>query len=192
VHLDVSAGGRHHDTFISYAVYAGNPGQDLSERDAPLNEVTLFSPNHAAISNARGFSQGFQGMDLDRQLDQGVRCMRLECWWNENDDTIYSTVDGQIERRTGLQSFSPGTRTQRLRNGAVPETLHEVLRDNASWLAANRDEVVVLRFDYSSARAFLVYEAELRQRGRQTEGVLTKITVVNRGSWGELRFSAWD
>lgn len=45
---------------------------------------------------------------------------------------------------------------------------------------------------YSSARAFLVYEAELRQRGHRIEDVVTKITVVNRGSWGELRFAAWD
>lgn len=45
---------------------------------------------------------------------------------------------------------------------------------------------------YSSARAFLVYDAELRQRGRRIEDVVTKITVINRGSWGELRFGAWD
>jgi len=45
---------------------------------------------------------------------------------------------------------------------------------------------------YSSARAFFGYEAELRQRRRRIEDVLTKITVVNRGSWGELRFGAWD
>jgi hypothetical protein len=45
---------------------------------------------------------------------------------------------------------------------------------------------------YSSARAFLVYEAELRQRRVAIEDGVTKITVVNRGSWGELRFSARD
>ena len=45
---------------------------------------------------------------------------------------------------------------------------------------------------YSSAHAFLVYEAELRQRRYAIEDVVTKITVVNRGSWGELRFSARD
>jgi hypothetical protein len=45
---------------------------------------------------------------------------------------------------------------------------------------------------YSSARAFLVYDAELRQRGVAIEDVLTKITVTNRGSWGELRFSSRD
>lgn len=43
---------------------------------------------------------------------------------------------------------------------------------------------------YSSARAFLVYEAEMRQRGVQIEDVMTKITVVDRRTWGELRFSA--
>ena len=45
---------------------------------------------------------------------------------------------------------------------------------------------------YSSARAFLSYEAELRQRRVAIEDVVTKIIVVNRGSWGELRFSARD
>ena len=43
---------------------------------------------------------------------------------------------------------------------------------------------------YSSARAFLAYEAELRQRRVEIEQVLTKITVVDRRTWGELRFSA--
>ena len=45
---------------------------------------------------------------------------------------------------------------------------------------------------YSSTRAFFVYEAELRQRGVAIENVETKITVVNRGSWGELGFSSRD
>lgn len=45
---------------------------------------------------------------------------------------------------------------------------------------------------YSSARAFLTYEAELRLRRVAIEEVLTKITVTNRGSWGELRFSSRD
>ena len=45
---------------------------------------------------------------------------------------------------------------------------------------------------YSSAHAFLRYEAELRLRRVLIEDVVTKITVANRGSWGELRFSARD
>jgi hypothetical protein len=45
---------------------------------------------------------------------------------------------------------------------------------------------------YTSARAFLLYEAELQRRRVAIEHVITKITVVNRGTWGELRFSARD
>lgn len=45
---------------------------------------------------------------------------------------------------------------------------------------------------YSSARAFLEYEAELRLRRVAVEDVLTKIAVTNRGSWGQLRFSSRD
>lgn len=45
---------------------------------------------------------------------------------------------------------------------------------------------------YSSARAFLVYEAKLRQRRIPVENVVAKVSVVNRGSWGELRFSPQD
>lgn len=45
---------------------------------------------------------------------------------------------------------------------------------------------------YSSARAFFVYEAVLRRRGVAVEDVVTKIAVINRGSWGELRFSSRD
>lgn len=45
---------------------------------------------------------------------------------------------------------------------------------------------------YSSARAFFVYQAQLRQRSAAVEDVVTTIVVVNRGSWGELRFSRRD
>ena len=45
---------------------------------------------------------------------------------------------------------------------------------------------------HTSAKAFLAYEGELRQRQVAVEHVLTKITVADRGRWGELRFSALD
>ena len=43
---------------------------------------------------------------------------------------------------------------------------------------------------HTSARRFLVYHAELQQRGTAVEDVLHRIDVVDRGSWGELRFSS--
>lgn len=45
---------------------------------------------------------------------------------------------------------------------------------------------------HTSAKNFLLYEARLRQRGLALEDALHRIAVVNRGSWGELRFTAWD
>ena len=45
---------------------------------------------------------------------------------------------------------------------------------------------------HTSAKSFLVYEAQLRQRHIAPENILHRIEVINRGSWGELRFTARD
>lgn len=45
---------------------------------------------------------------------------------------------------------------------------------------------------HTAAKAFLVYEAQLRERRVAIEDVVTAITVIDRGSWGELRFSTRD
>ena len=45
---------------------------------------------------------------------------------------------------------------------------------------------------HTSARNFLVYQAQLQQRHQAFEQRLHRITVINRGSWGELRFSPHD
>lgn len=41
---------------------------------------------------------------------------------------------------------------------------------------------------FTSAKNFLLYDARLRSAGMSVEDVLTRVRVVNRGSWGELRF----
>jgi hypothetical protein len=41
---------------------------------------------------------------------------------------------------------------------------------------------------YTSAKNALLYEAGLRQRGLSIEEPLHRLTVINRGSWGEVRF----
>ncbi len=45
---------------------------------------------------------------------------------------------------------------------------------------------------HTSAKNFLAYDARLRQRRIPIEDRLHRITVTNRGSWGELRFSVRD
>jgi hypothetical protein len=42
---------------------------------------------------------------------------------------------------------------------------------------------------YTSAKNFLLYTGELTARKLEIQKVSTKIRVLNRGSWGELRFS---
>jgi len=45
---------------------------------------------------------------------------------------------------------------------------------------------------HTSAKNFLLYEAQLRERGIALYEGLHRMTVINRGSWGELRFSRPD
>ncbi len=45
---------------------------------------------------------------------------------------------------------------------------------------------------YTSAKNFLLYTGKLAQQRREIQTIDTKIIVVNRGSWGELRFYRAD
>jgi hypothetical protein len=45
---------------------------------------------------------------------------------------------------------------------------------------------------HTSAKNFLLYQARLHQRRVVLEHILHRITVINRGSSGELRFSSRD
>ena len=45
---------------------------------------------------------------------------------------------------------------------------------------------------WTSAKNFLLYDTALRQRNIAIEDRLHRITVVNRGSWGEVRFRLPD
>lgn len=45
---------------------------------------------------------------------------------------------------------------------------------------------------HTSARQFLAYDAELRDRKIQFDKTLHRLEVVDRGSWGEVRFSKVD
>jgi len=42
---------------------------------------------------------------------------------------------------------------------------------------------------HTSAKNFLLYETQLRERGGTLDEGLHRMTVINRGSWGELRFT---
>lgn len=45
---------------------------------------------------------------------------------------------------------------------------------------------------YTSAKNFLIYTGKLVEKKLEIRSINTKIVVVNRGSWGELRFCVAD
>ena len=55
-----------------------------------------------------------------------------------------------------------------------------------------KDRPFRLLLSYSSARNFLLYASETRRTGIALEEVVTRIRVLDRGSWGELRFTSPD
>ena len=70
-----------------------------------------------------------------------------------------------------------------LRSGCTPQVRLDLFVERRAFR---------LLLAYSSARAFFLYEGKLHKRSVAVEDVVTKIVVVNRGSWGELRFSQRD
>jgi hypothetical protein len=47
----------------------------------------------------------------------------------------------------------------------------------------------VLMLAYTSAKNFLLYQGSVAKQGKDVQGVTTQICVIDRGTWGELRFS---
>ena len=45
---------------------------------------------------------------------------------------------------------------------------------------------------HTSAKNFLAYGALLRQRAGSLERVVHRLRIVDRGTWGEIRFTTWD
>ena len=68
----------------------------------------------------------------------------------------------------------------RLRTRCTPQVRLDLLVDTQPWR---------LLLAYTSAKNFLLYEAQLRERGVVLYEGLHRMTVINRGSWGELRFA---
>ncbi|MCP4209250.1 MAG: hypothetical protein GY767_19685 [Shimia sp.] len=83
----------------------------------------------------------------------------------------------------GIRPISEDQRTCaecRVRFRCTPQLRLDLLADTQPFR---------LLLAHTSAKNFLLYETELHQRGLALNDVLHRITVINRGSWGELRFT---
>ena len=70
-----------------------------------------------------------------------------------------------------------------LRTRCTSQVRLDLLVDTQPWR---------LLLAHTSAKNFLLYEAQLREHGIELYEGLHHMTVINRGSWGELRFARPD
>ena len=67
-----------------------------------------------------------------------------------------------------------------LRTRCTPQLRLDLIVERQAWR---------LLLERSSAKHFLDYHARLHRRAIALEDIVHRITVTNRGSWGELRFA---
>ena len=98
--------------------------------------------------------------------------------------TLYKSRKPDCRSLDGVQSITHPKRTCadcELRSQCTPQVRLDVLVDGRPYR---------LLLAHTSARSFLVYEMKLRKKKRDYALVLHRIDVVDRGTWGELRFCA--
>lgn len=98
--------------------------------------------------------------------------------------TLYEHRHPTCRSLDGVRSVTHDNRACadcRLRPRCTPQVRLDLIADRRPFR---------LLLAHTSAKRFLVYDAQLRQRGRVLEDLVHRIEVVNRGSWGELTFSS--
>ena len=100
-----------------------------------------------------------------------------------NARTLYQERKPHCRSLDGIQPLAAGQRTCTtcsLRPRCTPQVRLDLLVDTQPFR---------LLLAHTSAKNFLLYEAQLRQRKLALYALLHRITVINRGSWGELHFT---
>ena len=99
--------------------------------------------------------------------------------------TLYKNRKPDCRSLDGVQSITHPRRCGdcELRSQCTAQVRLDVLVDGRPYR---------LLLAHTSARNFLAYEMRLRQKQRDYAQVLHRVLVVNRGSWGELRFTVMD
>ena len=96
--------------------------------------------------------------------------------------TLYQNRKPHCRSLDGIRPIAEDQRTCaecRLHARCTPQLRLDLLADTQPFR---------LLLAHTSAQNFLLYEAQLRQRNLSLYELLHRITVINRGSWGELRF----
>ena len=98
--------------------------------------------------------------------------------------TLYHDRKPLCRSLDGIQPSAPKAQRRcadcALRPRCTSQVRLDLLADTQPWR---------LLLAHTSAKNFLLYEARLRERGVALYEGMHRMTVINRGSWGELRFS---
>ena len=97
--------------------------------------------------------------------------------------TLYQNRKPQCRSLDGMHPIGEPSRSCsecRLHSQCTPQVRLDLFVDHLPFR---------LLLAYTSAKHFLIYETELRNRGLPLEDIVHRIKVINRGSWGELRFT---
>jgi len=97
--------------------------------------------------------------------------------------TLYQNRKPLCRSLDGIRPITENTHTCaecRVRDRCTPQLRLDLFADTQPFR---------LLLAHTSAKNFLLYETQLHQRGLPLNEHLHRIIVINRGSWGELRFS---
>jgi len=97
--------------------------------------------------------------------------------------TLYRQRDPRCRSLDALRSLSHPERDCaqcNLRTRCTPQLRLDLIVERQAWR---------LLLERSSAQHFLDYHARLHRRAVALEDIVHRLAIINRGSWGELRFS---
>ncbi|MFQ5693603.1 MAG: hypothetical protein ACE5IM_11235 [Nitrospinota bacterium] len=118
------------------------------------------------------------GLDLDERFERSVQARILD---HGGARTLYKN------RKPDCRSLN-GVRSIKGRDcGDCPSSPRCTPQVRLDFLVDRRPYRLLLA--YTSAKNFLLYAGKLKGEGKDVTEVVTRINVIDRGSWGELRFA---
>jgi len=145
---------------------------------ARLRQCLHHAPVHYLQVHPRGFV-----LDSEHRLQP---CLHARIVSFGNARTHYHNRQSQPACRSldGLQpTAAPGRRCAecQLRCRCTAQLRLDLIAERQPWRLA---------LEHTNTQRFLLYHARLRQRAIALENLVHRLDVINRASWGEVRFHA--
>jgi hypothetical protein len=141
----------------------------------PLRQCYHRATARELLVRARGFE-----LDPQRRLQPRIDARILSFG---SARTLYHQRDIRCRSLDALRSLSDPVRDCaqcNLRTRCTPQLRLDLIVERQAWR---------LLLERSSAKHFLDYHARLHRRAIALEDIVHHIAVIDRASWGELRFS---